>query len=103
MDEMKLMRRKAVKDSKTHEQLSFDDVNVNTVLTKRVFDLKEVTYKKFYKLSEYVSFLKHHDVVWASRIEEFYLEHEYLTEKQHAILDGLIEKYAMQFGLTLCT
>lgn len=73
-------------------QTSFD---YDQLADKR-FTMKNLVSAKFDRLSNCMDKLSHSDVIWLSRVEDFYLKNEYVTERQVQVLDSIVKKYASE-------
>jgi hypothetical protein len=58
--------------------------------------MKNLVSAKFDRLSNCMDKLSHSDVIWLSRVEDFYLKNEYVTERQVQVLDSIVKKYASE-------
>lgn len=74
--------------SKQIEQLEFDRVK----LSEKRFTLQSMVSAKFDKLANRIDQLTHSDVIWLSRVEDFFHKNEYLTERQSQVLDSIFKR-----------
>ena len=68
----------------------------NTDISVKRFTIERMLVAKLDRLSMHIDKLTHSDVVWLSRIEEFFQRNEYLTERQSAVLDSIIERQKLK-------
>ena len=71
------------------EQLTFDMQK----LTEKRFTLKSLVSAKFNRLASSIDKLTHSDVVWLSRVEDFFIKNEYVTERHVEVLDSIIKRH----------
>lgn len=62
----------------------------------KIFSHKNLAEGKLTFLAKNLKHLEWGEVTWLSRIEDFYREKEYITEKQLEVLHSLCKKYANQ-------
>ena len=62
------------------------------ILIQKRFTLDKMISAKLNQLSDKMHKLKHSDLIWLSRVEDFYHQHEYLTEKQINVLDSIVSR-----------
>ena len=70
------------------KQLTFD----KDALAAKRFTLDRLIESKFNRLSEHMENLSHSDVVWLSRVEDFFVKCGYVTERQVSILDSIYNR-----------
>lgn len=56
------------------------------------FTLDRLIYAKLDKLAEHLDKLTHSDLVWLSRVEDFFIKYEYVTERQVAVIDSILNR-----------
>ena len=70
------------------KQIEFD----RQILIQKRFTLDNMIQAKLNQLSDKMHKLKHSDLIWLSRVEDFYHQNEYLTEKQINVLDSIVNR-----------
>lgn len=85
-------RRPVVKKSKTNDQ-QLDLWSKG--LSYRRFTLERMLIAKLDRLADGIDKLSHSDVIWLSRIEEFFNKHQYITDRQSAVLDSIVERHVI--------
>lgn len=73
-------------------QLEFDRAK----LQNKRFTISRLVTAKLNSLSAHMEKLTHADVVWLSRVEDFFHNNEYLTERQTAVVDTILDKYRIE-------
>lgn len=63
-----------------------------TEIFEKRFSIDKMVINKFDSLANHLEKISHSDVVWLSRIEDFYLQHEYLTPRQFGVLDSISKR-----------
>lgn len=71
------------------KQLEFKE----TSITSKRFSIERMVVAKLESLSTKLDSLQFSDVVWLSRIEDFFNKYEYITERQMQTLDTIAKKY----------
>lgn len=71
------------------KQLEFKE----TMIASKRFSIERMVLAKLETLSTKLDSLQFSDVVWLSRIEDFYNKYEYITERQMQTLDTISSKY----------
>lgn len=86
-----LMVRKiyAMKGLQMAKQIEFD----TKLLAKKRFNMENLIHAKFNKLACSLDRLTHADVVWLSKVEDFFIKNEYVTERQIEVLDSIIKRH----------
>ncbi len=80
---------KKAKQPETLVQLEFD----RKALEQKKFTLANLIRAKMNRLADKIDLLSHSDVVWLSRVEDFFLEKEYVTERHVEVLDSIIKRH----------
>lgn len=70
--------------------------NKQTDIFEKRFSIEKMVQSKFDSLSESLDKVSFSDVVWLSRIEDFYLKNEYITERQMSVLDSISKRVLKQ-------
>lgn len=70
------------------KQMSFEEVGP---IKTKVFSLQTLTNAKIKFLEDRLEDLTFSEVTWLSKIEEFYREKEYITEKQVNVLHSMVQ------------
>lgn len=73
---------------KKQKQISF---KITPIQAKR-FSIDSMVKAKLDHLSTNIKKLKYNDLVWLSKIEDFFFKYEYLTEKQVRVLDTIFDR-----------
>lgn len=63
----------------------------STIQNKR-FTLEKMLIAKLNILSKNIDQLSHAEVVWLSRIEDFFSQHEYITQRQSEVVDLIMQR-----------
>jgi hypothetical protein len=71
------------------EQLEFQGF----LFANKRFTLKNMVDKKFDFLASKLDSLTHQQVVWLSRIEDFFIKTDYITERQSSVVDSIIKQH----------
>lgn len=87
-------------DFREKTQMDFNFESASKEIQTRMFTLENVVKKKFTCLYNHIENMPMSDIRWLSRIEEFYSEKEYLTDKQMDIVDRFLKKYNLTSSLT---
>lgn len=72
------------------KQLAFD----REVLMQKRFTIERSIGAKLDQLADKLHELEHSDIVWLSRIEDFFHKYEYLSKRQMEVLDSIVRKTA---------
>lgn len=72
-----------------NQQLEFKE----TMIRSKRFSIERMVLAKLETLSTKLDSLQFSDVVWLSRIEDFFNKYEYVTERQMQTLDTIVNKY----------
>lgn len=67
----------------------------NDNIKDKLFSIKTLSDSKIKFLQSKLHSLTFQEVTWLSRIEDFYNEKEYLTEKQIEVLNSLVNKHSL--------
>jgi len=70
--------------------------NFDKPIKKALFTHKRLAEAKLKYLSNNLEDLDFSEVSWLSKIEEFYREKDYITEKQISVLHGIFTKHKQQ-------
>jgi hypothetical protein len=62
------------------------------VITERRFSIQRAVDKKMATLEKVIDRLPYGDIVWLERIEKFWMDHDYLTEKQMLVLQKVYDR-----------
>lgn len=62
------------------------------LITERRFTIQKAVDKKMSALERCLDRLPYSDVVWLERIEKFWLDHDYITEKQMLVLQKVYDR-----------
>ena len=76
---------------KNKQQLEFDR---DKLINKR-FTLGLLVESKLNKLAIHLDQLTHSDVVWLSRVEDFFHLYEYLTPRQIEVIDSIFKRHSI--------
>lgn len=60
---------------------------------EKLFSIKTASEAKINALQSQLHKLSFQEITWLSRMEDFYLDKEYLTEKQLDVLSSLVSKH----------
>ena len=84
-----MAKAKKQQQQQHQHQLEFKETSINA---KR-FSIEKMLLAKLETLSTKLDSLQFSDVVWLSRIEDFFNKYEYVTERQIQTLDAISKKY----------
>jgi hypothetical protein len=65
-------------------------------IKQKLFSIKTIAEAKIQFLQKHLHKLSFQEMTWLSRMEDFYLDKEYLTEKQIEVLNSLVMKHSKQ-------
>lgn len=71
-------------------------VKTNNSIKEKLFSIKTASEAKIKVLHSQIHKLTFQEITWLSRMEDFYLDKEYLTEKQLDVLSSLVAKHCKQ-------
>jgi hypothetical protein len=77
------------KTRETHGQIEFD----RTKLIQKRFNICNLVNAKLNSIAQKLDKLTFSEVVWLSKIEDFFFKNEYMTERQMEVLDTILKKY----------
>lgn len=72
-----------------NRQLEFD----RKKLVQKRFSLSLMVNAKLNSIAKIMDKLSHSDVVWLSKVEDFFHQNEYLTERQTEVLDSILKRH----------
>lgn len=70
-------------------------INEKMVLKEKLFSVKTLSESKINFLHTKLHVLSYQEMICLSRMEDFYFQHEYLTEKQIQVLSSLVNKHSL--------
>lgn len=75
----------------SEDQLSFN----RELLIQKKFTIQQLVKSKLDKLAKHLDELTHSDVVWLSRVEDFFFQNEYLSQRQVEVIDSIIKRHCI--------
>jgi hypothetical protein len=76
----------------SNEEISVQQLELPIFSNKR-FSINKMVNAKLDALARIITELSHSEIVWLSRIEDFFLKTDYLTERQCDLVDSILKSH----------
>jgi hypothetical protein len=83
---------KQKKQDSAQIEFATEQLDMESPFRKKRFSVQRMIEAKFTYLSANIERLTHSEIVWLSRIEEFFIQYCYLTERQTQVLQQVVER-----------